>query len=115
MGRFNLIAILGIIIGVVSITSGVGLAGIGLLENQQAPPLSTERVCEEYYSNPEMEGMNDTEKMIYRGFNDSYHRPSECKNYTAYTTGGGSPGNSKIAGGLVFALIGGVVVHRSTE
>lgn len=135
MGRFAPFAILGIIIGVVSITSGVGVAAMGVAENANTPPASTERVCSEYADQPDM---SDPENITLNNESDRPRSLSEaqnwteteesnstterreigeipCEEYTTYTTGGGSPGNSKIAGGSVLALLGGTIVYRSTR
>jgi len=121
------IAVIGIVIGISTVTAGVGFVNIGMAENAQAPPFSTERVCEEYgeYQDVNQSSLPDRGPISGNFSNTSTEEEATrldreigeppCEEYTTYTTGGGSPGDSKIAGGLVLALLGGTIVYRSTR
>ncbi|MDL0126223.1 hypothetical protein PNQ92_12520 [Halobacterium salinarum] len=124
MDSFAPIMILGIIVGIAAVTSGVGLVGLGMQENQQAPPLSTERVCVEMYDSPDIDEIDFDDQPSRTDGPDEDGLPevnyesdqtSGCKEYETYTTGGNSPGNSKMAGGSILALFGGAIVYRSTR
>ena len=123
--------VLGIIFGIAAVTSGIGLAGMGMLENQQTPQISTTQVCEEYEepTTVDVSDNPDDRSPEYSAYEDTSHSETstsednsghgsfgpDCEEYVSYQTGGGSPGNTKVAGGSIVALFGGAIVYRSTR